>query len=52
MATLIRTDVVVHLPVAEYERMVIEANRRMAELCIVRIDRRPVTRGPWKEPQK
>ena len=49
MATIIAADVVgfapgvtVHLPVTEYERRVIEANRRFAELGIVRMDRRPV----------
>lgn len=47
MATLIRTDVTVHLPIEDYEARVIAANRRLAELNIVRVDRRPVTHGPW-----
>ncbi len=57
MATIIHPGIVVHLPADEYEQMVIAANRRLAELNIVRIDRRPVKAGPWpnhsaqKEPQ-
>lgn len=39
MATLIRTDVTVHLPIEAHERAIIEANRRMAELGIKRVDR-------------
>ena len=38
MATLLRADVTVHLPVDAYERAVIEANRRMAELGLKRVD--------------
>ena len=36
MATIIATDVCVHLPIGEYERAVIAANRRLAELGYVR----------------
>jgi hypothetical protein len=39
MATLIRTDLVVHLSVEAYKQQVIEANRRMAELGLKRVDR-------------
>lgn len=39
MSTIIRTDICVHLPIDAYEKAVIEANRKMAEAGIVRVDR-------------
>lgn len=54
MATIIAADIVgfkpgvmIHKPVSDIERRLIEARRRMAEEGIVRVDRRPVTHGPW-----
>lgn len=38
MATIIAADAVVHQPITDYERQVIEANRRMAEIGVVRCD--------------
>lgn len=58
MATLIAADIVGFAPganfnqhVADYERMVIEANRRLAEHRIVRIDRQP-SRDPVLEAKR
>ena len=39
MSCLIRSDIIVHLPIEDHERRVIEANRKMADLGIVRVDR-------------
>lgn len=40
MSTQIASELCVHQPVDAYERQVIEANRRLAEAGITRIDRR------------
>ena len=45
MATLIRSDLVVHLPIEQYEAQVIAANRRLAELGILRCDYRKAPDG-------
>lgn len=45
MATIIRTDLVIHQPITDYEARVIEANRRMAGERIIRIDYRHLPDG-------
>ncbi len=45
MATRIAADVVIHQPIGEYERKVIEANRRLAEDRVVRCDYRHLPDG-------
>lgn len=45
MSCLIREDIVAHLPIEKHERQVIEANRKMIELGIVRCDYRHAPDG-------
>jgi hypothetical protein len=45
MATLLRTDITIHLPISDYEARVIAANRRLADLNIVRTDYRTAPDG-------
>lgn len=46
MATIIAANVCVHLPTSDYERRVIEANRRLADAGIVRRD---YLHLPWRD---
>ena len=49
MSVLIRSDVCVHLPIEEFEKKVIEANRKMAALGLKRIDKGG---GNYPKPEK